>query len=67
MNRTKPLVGQMTLEAIPGVTTADRIQAARKVKTTRKVQQPMDIGLFSDDAAQLDLLDMGMFQDPVEN
>lgn len=34
----------------------------QKPKLAPKPQQPCDIGLFSDDAAQLDLVEM--FQDP---
>lgn len=61
-------INQLTLGAIPGVTTADRIHALRKSRATpSKPQRGMDIGLWSDDAAQLDLLDMGMFQQPVED
>jgi hypothetical protein len=49
--------------SIPG-TAADirgllRQKAAAPIKP-RKAQQPLDIGLFSDDAAQLDLVEMFM-------
>lgn len=65
---TRAPVSQPTLGAIPSVTTADRIGAVLRARATpRKPQLACDIGLFSDDAAQLDLLDMGMFQQPVED
>jgi hypothetical protein len=61
-------IAQQTLGVIPSVTTADRIGALRRAKALpSKPQRPCDIGLFSDDAAQLDLLDTGMFQQPVED
>ena len=67
MSRTSPM-SQTTLGAIPSVTTKDRIQAQMRAnRLPRKAQLACDIGLFSDDAAQLDLLDMGMFQQPVED
>jgi hypothetical protein len=57
---------QTTLGAIPGTTTADRIRAARQARSLpAKAQRPCDIGLFSDDAAQLDLIEM--LQQPVED
>lgn len=56
-------IAQLTLGAIPGATTADRIGAVLRARATpRKPQQPCDVGLFSDDAAQLELIEM--FQDP---
>lgn len=62
---TSPLAGQLTLGAIHGVTTRDRIGALRRANARpSKVQAPMDIGLWSDDAAQLDLLDIEMFHEP---
>lgn len=67
MPNSGPPANQTTLGAIPSVTTADRIHAIRRARALpRKPQQPCDVGLFSDDAAQLDLLDIEMFQQPVE-
>lgn len=58
MARPMPMT-QTTLGAIPGVTTADRIAAARRAKAMpMRAQQPCDVGLFSDDADQLDLIEM---------
>lgn len=56
-------IAQLTLGAIPGVTTADRIGALRRARAMpSKAQVPCDIGLFGDTAAQLDLIEM--LQDP---
>lgn len=63
MPHNRPLAGQLTLGAIPGVTTQDRIHALRRAMALpSKPQRAMDIGLFSDDAAQLDLIEM--FHEP---
>lgn len=63
MPNSAPPIAQLTLGAIPGVTTADRIHALRRARAIpSKPQRSMDIGLWSDDAAQLDLIEM--FQDP---
>lgn len=57
-HRTSPM-NQMTLGAIPSVTTADRIHALRRARALLpKPQRPMDIGLFGSDHDQLDLIDM---------
>jgi len=64
-HRASPIT-QHGLGCIPQITTADRIGALRRAKAIpRKPQQPMDVGLFSDDAHQLDLIEM--FQQPVED
>lgn len=66
-HRTSP-IAQLALGAIPAATTADRIGALRMAKALpSKPQRPMDIGLFGSDRDQIDLLDMGMFQQPVED
>ena len=56
---------QTALGSIPSATTADRIRAARQARALpAKAQRSCDIGLFSDDASQLNLLDIEMFQEP---
>lgn len=68
MTNRAPLIGQTTLGHLPSISTKDRIGAVLRAKARpSKAQQPMDIGLWSDEAAQLDLLDMSMFQQPVED
>lgn len=63
MTHKAPPIAQPTLGAIPSVTTRDRIGAVMRAKALpRKPQLPCDIGLWSDDAAQLDLIEM--FQQP---
>lgn len=58
-----PLICQTTLGHIPSVPTRDRIGALLRAKARpSKAQAPMDIGLWSDDASQLDLIEM--FQEP---
>jgi hypothetical protein len=64
MTKKSPSNRQASLPGTgPDVRGLLRLKAAAPIKP-RKPQAPCDVGLFSDDADQMDLVEM--FQDPIE-